>query len=231
MGKLRERLSIMPKVTEVVSYRAGTLCHHGLLWKNRHDSFKVIWRICLKCFLHWSWLILFVKSIYCSYKKYPVHSSSLLSLVQNWYLSLPFIHSFIHSFFLLGIYSPPPTPPHTVVGWSWLLLAGQSCLWTSLPAPQWHPIGGWKSATVGTFISQKLTNAKHQGCFFLRALHIYQLTPAVLLQEKLCLSLSSSTISQERLFMAPARLLWPWNFPGKNTGVGCHFLPQGIFPT
>ena len=23
----------------------------------------------------------------------------------------------------------------------------------------------------------------------------------------------------------------PWNFPGKNTGVGCHFLLQEIFPT
>ena len=22
-----------------------------------------------------------------------------------------------------------------------------------------------------------------------------------------------------------------WNFSGKNTGVGCHSLPQGIFPT
>ena len=31
--------------------------------------------------------------------------------------------------------------------------------------------------------------------------------------------------------MGPARLLRPWNFPGKNTGVGCHFLLQGIFPT
>ena len=29
----------------------------------------------------------------------------------------------------------------------------------------------------------------------------------------------------------PARLLCPWDFPGKNTGVGCHFLLQGIFPT
>ena len=28
----------------------------------------------------------------------------------------------------------------------------------------------------------------------------------------------------------PARLLYPWNFPDKNTGVGCHFLCQGIFP-
>ena len=29
----------------------------------------------------------------------------------------------------------------------------------------------------------------------------------------------------------PARLLCPWDSPGKNTGVGCHALPQGIFPT
>ena len=28
-----------------------------------------------------------------------------------------------------------------------------------------------------------------------------------------------------------ARLLCPWNFPGKNTGVGCSFLLQGIFLT
>ena len=29
----------------------------------------------------------------------------------------------------------------------------------------------------------------------------------------------------------PARLLCSWNFPSKNTGVGCHFLLQGIFLT
>ena len=29
----------------------------------------------------------------------------------------------------------------------------------------------------------------------------------------------------------PTRLLRPWNFPDKSTGVGCHFLLQGIFPT
>ena len=27
----------------------------------------------------------------------------------------------------------------------------------------------------------------------------------------------------------PTRILCPWNFPGKNTGVGYHFLLQGIF--
>ena len=29
----------------------------------------------------------------------------------------------------------------------------------------------------------------------------------------------------------PVRLLCPWDFPGKNTGVGCHFLLHGIFRT
>ena len=28
----------------------------------------------------------------------------------------------------------------------------------------------------------------------------------------------------------PTKLLHPWDFPGKSTGVGCHFLLQGIFP-
>ena len=31
--------------------------------------------------------------------------------------------------------------------------------------------------------------------------------------------------------LQPTRLLYPWDFPGKDTGVGCHFLLQGIFPT
>ena len=31
--------------------------------------------------------------------------------------------------------------------------------------------------------------------------------------------------------LQPTRLLSPWDSPGKNTGVGCHFLLQGIFWT
>ena len=30
---------------------------------------------------------------------------------------------------------------------------------------------------------------------------------------------------------SPPGLLCPWDSPGKNTGVGCHALLQGIFPT
>ena len=29
----------------------------------------------------------------------------------------------------------------------------------------------------------------------------------------------------------PAKLLCPWDFPGKNTGMGCRFILQGIFLT
>ena len=29
----------------------------------------------------------------------------------------------------------------------------------------------------------------------------------------------------------PDRLLCPWDSPGKDSGVGCHFLFQGVFPT
>ena len=28
--------------------------------------------------------------------------------------------------------------------------------------------------------------------------------------------------------LQPKKLLCPWDFPGKNTGVGCHFLLQEI---
>ena len=45
---------------------------------------------------------------------------------------------------------------------------------------------------------------------------------------------SESEVTQTCLTLQPhglqlTRLLCPWNFPGKCTGVGCHFLLQGIF--
>ena len=32
------------------------------------------------------------------------------------------------------------------------------------------------------------------------------------------------------LWSVGSRLLCPWDSPGKHSGVGCHALPQGIFP-
>ena len=43
-----------------------------------------------------------------------------------------------------------------------------------------------------------------------------------------CLLMSNSLCPHG---LYPARLLCPWDFPGKNTGVCCHVLLQGIFPT
>ena len=31
--------------------------------------------------------------------------------------------------------------------------------------------------------------------------------------------------------LQPVRLVCPWDSPGKNTGVGCHALLQGILPS
>ena len=44
------------------------------------------------------------------------------------------------------------------------------------------------------------------------------------------------SLSHAWLFATPwtvacTKLLHPWDFQGKTTGVGCHFLLQGIFPT
>ena len=43
--------------------------------------------------------------------------------------------------------------------------------------------------------------------------------------------LAKSCLTLATLTLEPTRFRCPWDFPGKNTGVGCHFLLQGIFPT
>ena len=54
--------------------------------------------------------------------------------------------------------------------------------------------------------------------------HGHVLESSVCVHDQLCL-----TLPPHGLY--PARLLNPWDFPGKNTGIGCHALFQGIFPT
>ena len=49
--------------------------------------------------------------------------------------------------------------------------------------------------------------------------------------EKGCSSVTNLCLTLLRPHgLQSSRLLCPWNFLGKNTGVGCHFLLQGIFP-
>ena len=46
-----------------------------------------------------------------------------------------------------------------------------------------------------------------------------------------CVGWSFVSHSLQHRGLYPSRFFCPWNFPGKNTGVGCYFLPQGIFLT
>ena len=53
---------------------------------------------------------------------------------------------------------------------------------------------------------------------------------------RVCLHPHMRLVAQSCLIQQPqrqqtARLLCPWDFPGKNTRTGCHFLCQRIFPT
>ena len=53
--------------------------------------------------------------------------------------------------------------------------------------------------------------------------------------EQCSLQVNVKSLSRIRLFATPwtvaYRLLRPWDFPGKNTGVGCHCFLKEIFPT
>ena len=46
-----------------------------------------------------------------------------------------------------------------------------------------------------------------------------------------CSVASAMSDSLQNYGLQLAGLLCPWDSPGKNTGVGCHSLPQQVFPT
>ena len=76
-------------------------------------------------------------------------------------------------------------------------------------------------------------NPSFIGCIFF---HLTSLNAnnQQLIRLLLCVCVLSRSVVSDSLWpqgLQPARLLCSWNFPGKNTGVACHFLLQGIFPT
>ena len=68
----------------------------------------------------------------------------------------------------------------------------------------------WLKAGGSLNSAKELTNAPGCCCCFSRSVVFDSLRPHGLL---------------------PTRLLCPWTSPGQSTGVGCHFLLQGIFLT
>ena len=60
------------------------------------------------------------------------------------------------------------------------------------------------------------------------------LTRGLQTKETSCYSFPLGSVIQLCLMLCDpmnCRFLSPWDFPGKNTGAGCHFLLQGVFPT
>ena len=75
-------------------------------------------------------------------------------------------------------------------------------------------------------IEQDYTNGSHQ-CLSPQELG----NPSCLLPLLVGGLVTKSYQTLQSYELLPTRLLCPWDFIGKNTGEGCHFLLQKIFPT
>ena len=99
---------------------------------------------------------------------------------------------------------------------------------SSCRSPPWHPLLHsllrLPPAVSPLQISQAILTKCNMNCAF------PLLKPPMDLHA--CM-LSSSIVSNSLQLrgLQPTRLLSPWDFPGKNTRVDCHFLLQGIFLT
>ena len=98
----------------------------------------------------------------------------------------------------------------------------------SSPITSWK-IDGETMVTVTDFIFLGSKIIAHGDCS-------HEIKRRLLLRIKAITNLKESEVSQLCLTLQhhglqPATLLCPWDFPGKNTGMGCHFLLQWFFPT
>ena len=94
-------------------------------------------------------------------------------------------------------------------------------------------VSGMPSSTEVTVLSTKgndyyNNNRYSSWCGFYMELCLHKLQSMSMKQAMLSLSVASDSLRHHVL--QPTRLLCPWDSPGKNTGMGCHALLQGIFP-
>ena len=87
---------------------------------------------------------------------------------------------------------------------------------------------------------EMLLLSMHDSFFFFFFFCVWRRTPAPGLRYLMglwmwaCASVLSCLVVSHSLWphrLQPTRLLCPWDSPGENTGVRCHALLQGIFPT
>ena len=94
-----------------------------------------------------------------------------------------------------------------------------TCLLRNLYANQEAMVKNGQGTTHGSKFGKKYNKA------------VYCHPACLTYMQNVCVCVSHSVMSDS---LRPhglwfARLLCPWNSPGKNTGVGCHLLLQGIF--
>ena len=110
--------------------------------------------------------------------------------------------------------------PLGVIGW----VVGSRCrALLGRPLLSLHPAGPLGVGPGTQFSSDQFY--VHWLCA--RSVGVYRNT----VQGHYCVSSSVIPNSLPSHGLSPVRLLCPWDSPGKNTGAGCHFLFQGIFPT
>ena len=121
---------------------------------------------------------------------------------------------------------------HTSHGFSHLHLL--TLLTLRGPACAAHPPGtfSWMSWSVAVSPSSELDRVIAEigsslGHWKYKSVLSLQLDFKFLVRHPLLLSNSCDPVD----CVARPRLFGLWDFPGKNTGVGCYFLLQGIFPT
>ena len=100
-------------------------------------------------------------------------------------------------------------------------------------------LSGEEKATLSFYTVLFLTGNKDKGInlqpniYIGVCIYIYQLLLLLILFIYIfcycCLVIQSCPTLLRPHGLCPARLLYPWDFPGKNTRMGCHFLLQGNF--
>ena len=101
----------------------------------------------------------------------------------------------------------------------WLITQSRSlprgCLWTgALDGQRGYPL-------INTL--NRLPSLPCFTCLLLLVL------PGITFHVNCCYLVTKSCLTLRAHGLWPTRLLCPWDFLGKKTGVGCHFLLQGIF--
>ena len=109
-----------------------------------------------------------------------------------------------------------------VTGWSCI---GMNYPWNS-PLYFWSAFNLRTPARVGWDTTCSVFEKENWDLMFTVVSSLPALSP---LYDHCCCRLVGSRLYLPPHGLWPARLLSLWDFPGRNTGVGCHFFLQGIF--